>query len=148
MLDRDARKIRAQVVPNTKREVLQNAITKNVKYGSKVYTDNAVPYDHLNWKYIHEVVDHSETYVRGQVHTNGLDNSWSLLKRNLKWTYAAASPSTKTLPSFLPSTRLGVQRKRHSATIDGHLWVVAEMCVGVLCSGNAFFGFVVFVLAI
>ncbi|MGC2770122.1 MAG: IS1595 family transposase, partial [Candidatus Sulfotelmatobacter sp.] len=43
MLDRDARKVRAQVVPNTKREVLQTAIMKNVKYGSKVYTDNAVP---------------------------------------------------------------------------------------------------------
>jgi len=87
MLDRDARQVRAQVVPNTKREVLQTAIMKNVKYGLKVYTDNAVPYDHLNWKYIHEVVDHSETYVRGQVHTNGLENFWSLLKRNLKGTY-------------------------------------------------------------
>jgi len=92
MLDRDARKIRAQVVPNTKREVLQTAIMKNVKYGSKVYTDNAVPYDHLNWKYIHEVVDHSETYVRGQVHTNGLENFWSLLKRNLKGTYVCVEP--------------------------------------------------------
>jgi transposase-like protein len=92
MLDRDARKIRAQVVPNTKREVLQTAIMKNVKYGSKVYTDNAVPYDNLSWKYIHEVVDHSETYVRGQVHTNGLENFWSLLKRNLKGTYVCVEP--------------------------------------------------------
>jgi transposase-like protein len=92
MLDRDARKIRAQVVPNTKREVLQTAIMKNVKYGSKVYTDNAVPYDNLNWKYIHEVVNHAETYVRGQVHTNGLENFWSLLKRNLKGTYVCVEP--------------------------------------------------------
>jgi transposase-like protein len=92
MLDRDERKIRAQVVPNTKREVLQTAIMKNVKYGSKVYTDNAVPYDHLNWKYIHEVVDHSQEYVRGQVHTNGLENFWSLLKRNLKGTYVCVEP--------------------------------------------------------
>lgn len=92
MLDRDERKIRAQVVPNTKREVLQTAIMKNVKYGSKVYTDNAVPYDNLNWKYIHEVVDHSQEYVRGQVHTNGLENFWSLLKRNLKGTYVCVEP--------------------------------------------------------
>jgi transposase-like protein len=92
MLDRDERKIRAQVVPNTKREVLQTAIMKNVKYGSKVYTDNAVPYDNLNWKYVHEVVNHAEEYVRGQVHTNGLENFWSLLKRNLKGTYVAVEP--------------------------------------------------------
>jgi hypothetical protein len=46
----------------------------------------------LNWKYIHEVVDHSQEYVRGQVHTNGLENFWSLLKRNLKGTYVCVEP--------------------------------------------------------
>jgi transposase-like protein len=92
MLDRDGRTVRAKVVPNIKRETLQAEVLKNVKYGSKVYTDNAVPYDHLRWKYIHEVVDHSETYVRGQVHTNGLENFWSLLKRNLKGTYVCVEP--------------------------------------------------------
>jgi transposase-like protein len=92
MLDRDGRTVRAKVVPNIKRETLQTEVLKNVKYGSKVYTDNAVPYDHLNWKYIHEVVDHSQEYVRGQVHTNGLENFWSLLKRNLKGTYVCVEP--------------------------------------------------------
>jgi transposase-like protein len=92
MLDRDARQIRAQVVPNVKRETLQTQVLKNVKYGSKVYTDNAVPYDNLRWKYVHEVVNHAEEYVRGQVHTNGLENFWSLLKRNLKGTYVAVEP--------------------------------------------------------
>src|SRR5258708_14870274 len=56
MLDRDQRKIRAAVVPNVKRETLQNQILKNVKYGSTVYTDDAVPYDNLRLKYIHEGV--------------------------------------------------------------------------------------------
>jgi hypothetical protein len=92
MLDRDERKIRAQVVPNVKRETLQGQILKNVQYGSTVYTDDAVPYDNLRWKYIHEVVNHAETYVRGQVHTNGLENFWSLLKRNLKGTYVCVEP--------------------------------------------------------
>jgi transposase-like protein len=92
MLDRNERKIRAQVVPNVKRETLQNAVLKNVKYGSKVYTDNAVPYDRLDWHYVHEVVNHAEEYVRGQVHTNGLENFWSLLKRNLRGTYVAVEP--------------------------------------------------------
>ena len=92
MLDRDERKIRAQVVPNVKRETLQDAVLKNVKYGSPLYTDNAVPYDRMNWHYVHEVVNHAEEYVRGQVHTNGLENFWSLLKRNLKGTYVAVEP--------------------------------------------------------
>ena len=92
MLDRDAREVRAKMVPDTKRETLQAEILKNVKFGSAVYTDNAVPYDNLNWKYVHEVVDHSQEYVRGQVHTNGLENFWSLFKRHLRGTYVAVEP--------------------------------------------------------
>ncbi|MGA9566531.1 MAG: IS1595 family transposase [Candidatus Korobacteraceae bacterium] len=92
MLDRDERKVRAQVVPDVKRETLQNAVLKNVKYGSRLYTDSAVPYDNMNLRYVHDVVNHAEEYVRGQVHTNGLENFWSLLKRNLKGTYVAVEP--------------------------------------------------------
>ncbi|MFZ1166050.1 MAG: IS1595 family transposase, partial [Candidatus Sulfotelmatobacter sp.] len=77
MLDRDERKVRATVVPNVKRETLQTEVLNNVKYGSKIYSDDAVPYDGLKRKYIHEVVNHAEEYVRGQVHTNGLENFWS-----------------------------------------------------------------------
>jgi len=80
------------IVVDTKRETLQAEIFKNVKFGSAVYTDNAVPYDNLSWKYIHEVVDHSQEYVRGQVHTNGLENFWSLFKRHLRGTYVAVEP--------------------------------------------------------
>jgi len=39
MLDRDTRQIRCEVIPNVRRETLQNLLLKNVKYGSKVYTD-------------------------------------------------------------------------------------------------------------
>jgi transposase-like protein len=92
MLDRDERKVRASVVPNVKRETLQNEVLNNVKYGSAVYTDDAVPYDKLKWRYIHETVNHAETYVNGRVHTNGLENFWSLLKRGLKGTYVAVEP--------------------------------------------------------
>lgn len=92
MLDRETRQVRAQVIPDTKRETLQKEIFKNVKFGSRVYTDSAVAYDHLEWKYIHEAVNHAETYVKGQVHTNGLENFWSLMKRNLGGTYVAVEP--------------------------------------------------------
>jgi len=92
MFDRESRTVRAKVVPNVKRETLQNEILKNVKYGSKVYTDEAVAYDTVRRRYVHETVNHSETYVRGQVHTNGLENFWSLMKRNLSGTYVAVEP--------------------------------------------------------
>jgi transposase-like protein len=92
ILDRESRQVRAKVVPNVKRETLQQEILKNVKYGSRVYTDQAVAYDTLRRRYIHETVNHAETYVQGQIHTNGLENFWSLMKRNLAGTYVAVEP--------------------------------------------------------
>jgi transposase-like protein len=92
MLDRDMRKVRAMIVPNIKRETLQNAILNNVRYGSAVYTDDAVGHTQLNDKFVHDVVNHAEQYVRGQVHTQGIENFWSLLKRTLRGTYVAVEP--------------------------------------------------------
>jgi len=92
MLDRQSRTVRAKVVPNVKRDTLQAEILNGVKYGSAVYTDNAVAYDKLKLRYVHDVVDHAETYVRGQVHTNGLENFWSLFKRHVRGTYVAVEP--------------------------------------------------------
>jgi hypothetical protein len=42
--------------------------------------------------YEHQIVNHLECYVDGQVHTNGLENFWSLLKRGLSGTYVAVEP--------------------------------------------------------
>jgi transposase-like protein len=91
-LDRELRQVRAKVVPNVKRETLQNEVLREVKHGSKVYTDEAVAYDNLHSRFVHEVVNHTEEYVRGQVHTNGIENFWSLLKRTLRGTYVAVEP--------------------------------------------------------
>jgi len=92
ILDRDLRQIRCKVVPNVRRETLQGEILKQVRYGSKVYTDSAVGYDLLHNRFVHDVVNHAERYVKGQVHTNGLENFWSLLKRNLRGTYVSVEP--------------------------------------------------------
>ncbi|HEY6302086.1 MAG TPA: IS1595 family transposase [Terriglobales bacterium] len=93
MLDRSAREVRARVVPNVQRETLQTEILKNVKYGTTVYTDSAVAYEQgLQWRFVHEMVDKSQAYVRGQVHVNGMENFWSLLKRTLSGTYVAVEP--------------------------------------------------------
>ena len=92
VLDRAARKVRAQVIPNVKRTTLQTAVLDNIEHGTHVYSDRAGGYVGLGSTYVHEIVDHAETYVRGKVHTNGLENFWSLLKRTLNGTYVAVEP--------------------------------------------------------
>jgi transposase-like protein len=93
MLDRESRKVRTKVIPNVQRDVLQAEILNAIEKGSTVYTDGATGYDHLAAQdYIHETVTHIEEYVRGRVHTNGIENFWSLLKRGLNGTYVAVEP--------------------------------------------------------
>jgi transposase-like protein len=94
MLDRDLRQVRAKVIPSVKREVLQNEIIGEIEGGSTVYTDRYSSYDGLGTvqEYVHETVNHLEEYVRGEVHTQGIENFWSLLKRGLKGTYVAVEP--------------------------------------------------------
>ena len=92
MLDRYYRQVRAQVIPNVNREVLQNAILDNVTPFAKVYTDEATGYIGLDKNFVHKVINHSQEYVNGQVHTQGIENFWSLLKRTLRGTYVAVEP--------------------------------------------------------
>ena len=92
VLDRTARTVRAKVVPNVKRETLQAHILQNVERGSRLYSDNAIAYDKLESEYVRGVMNHSIEYVNGRVHTNGIENFWSLLKRGLNGTYVAVEP--------------------------------------------------------
>jgi transposase-like protein len=93
MLDRDAREVRTKVIPNVKRETLQAEILRQVQGAGTVYTDGYVSYENLNAQaFIHETVNHVDEYVRGQVHTQGIENFWSLLKRTLNGTYVAVEP--------------------------------------------------------
>jgi transposase-like protein len=93
MLDRETRKVRAQVVPNVKRDTLQKAILDGVGFGSTVYSDGWLGYVGLDQKgFIHDTVNHMNEYVRGQVHTQAIENFWSLLKRGLNGTYVAVEP--------------------------------------------------------
>jgi transposase-like protein len=92
VLDRYYRQVRTTVLSDVKRETLQNIILDNVTPFAKVYTDEAVQYDKLDKTFIHKTVNHMQEYVKGQIHTQGLDNYWSLLKRTLKGTYIAVEP--------------------------------------------------------
>jgi transposase-like protein len=85
--------IHAEVVETRKRHKLQQIVNEHVLPETSVYTDKLLSYQGLDKQgFAHEVIDHAEGYVRGQVHTNGLENFWSLLKRGLGGTYVAVEP--------------------------------------------------------
>jgi len=87
ILDRAKGKVYAQVVPTTRAEHLAPIISKRVKPGSEMITDMLRSYWSVRDRYIHSVIDKTKSYVKGHVHTNGLENFWSLLKRGLRGTY-------------------------------------------------------------
>lgn len=85
-------KARVKVVTGRKRHHVVKEIEKHVEPGSNLYTDSLQSYSGLT-QYVHEVIDHTEAYVRDKViHTNGLENFWSLFKRALKGTYVRVEP--------------------------------------------------------
>ncbi len=92
LLDRHTRKVKIMHVPNVQSETLQPYVRKYVEGGSYVYTDAWAGYHGLDRDYVHNVIDHAEAYVQGNVHTNGIENFWSLLKRGLKGTYISVEP--------------------------------------------------------
>ena len=87
-----ASRVVLKVVPNTRRPELCGNVREYVLKGSTVYTDALMSYDDLEKDYDRQVVDHMVSYVNGKVHTNGLENFWSLLKRALKGTYVNVEP--------------------------------------------------------
>lgn len=84
--------VRTKVVPSTRKPVLQRHVRAHVEPGSEVFTDALPSYGGLESEYAHQVIDHAESYAEGKVHTNGLENFWSLLKRTIKGTYTQAMP--------------------------------------------------------
>jgi transposase-like protein len=85
--------VHANVIPTRRKHHLQGEIRAHVAAKSAIYTDALMSYQGLNDQdFAHQTIDHAERYVEGQVHTNGLENFWSLLKRGLKGTYIAVEP--------------------------------------------------------
>lgn len=78
---------KTKVVKNTKKKTLQPEIRGNVETESNLYTDALKSYQGMEEEYVHQSIDHVSEYVRGNVHTNGIENYWSLFKRTLRGTY-------------------------------------------------------------
>ncbi len=91
MLERKGRVI-ATVVPDRTKTVMQGNVTGNVEEGSTIFSDELAHIWKMDDKYSHEIINHTEAYVRENVHTNGIENFWSLLKRGLGGTYVSIEP--------------------------------------------------------
>jgi transposase-like protein len=85
-------KVRAKVVDKRRKTQLQSLVRENVESGSALFSDALKSYDGLSEEYAHQVVDHAIEYVRENVHTNGMENFWSLLKRGINGTYISVEP--------------------------------------------------------
>jgi len=85
-------KVRTAIVENRHRDTVQPMVKKHVQMGAALYTDELGGYQGLHTEYEHQVINHAEKYVDGRVHTNSLENFWSLLKRGISGTYVAVEP--------------------------------------------------------
>lgn len=88
-----ASKVKTRVVKNTKKKTLQPEIRNSVEKDSSLFTDALKSYQGMEEEFIHQAVDHATEYVRGNVHTNGIENYWSLFKRSLRGTYVSCNAS-------------------------------------------------------
>ena len=91
LLERGGR-VRTLIVKDTKKDTLQKEVRENVESGSEVFTDQLASYEGLNKEYVHETINHAVQYVRGNVHTNCMENFWSLLKRCVRGTWVSVEP--------------------------------------------------------
>jgi hypothetical protein len=115
--------VRASVIGSEDAERLLPAVRRNVRYGAQVFTDSATAYGELCFTHLHQAIDHSVAYVRGAVHTNGMENFWSLLSRALGGTYVAVAPFHLARyvaeQAFRFNGRKGGDGGRFEATIEG-----------------------------
>jgi transposase-like protein len=83
--------VRTEIIPDRTKETLHPIVRQHVEAGTQFFTDEMAGYKGLS-EYEHKVIDHAVKYVDGRVHTNGMENFWSLLKRGLAGTYIAVEP--------------------------------------------------------
>ncbi len=89
---RKASRVQAEVVRHVGGSELVPRVRKYVLKGSEIQSDQHTAYYQLRDEYVHKVVNHAEAYVQDGVHTNGLENFWSLFKRSIKGTYVSVEP--------------------------------------------------------
>jgi transposase-like protein len=91
LLERGGR-VHTEVIPDRQKHTLQPIVRQHVEPRAVLYTDEMGGYKGLDYDYFHKIIDHAAQYVNGRVHTNGMENFWSLLKRGLSGTYVSVEP--------------------------------------------------------
>jgi transposase-like protein len=84
--------VRTALIPDRQKHTLQPIVRQHVEPRAALYTDEMGGYKGLNGEYVHQIIDHAVRYVNGRIHTNGMENFWSLLKRSLGGTYISVEP--------------------------------------------------------
>ena len=121
----DKSNVRTSVVQTTRKRELHPLVEQHVEDGAKVYTDELRSYENLGVYYEHQVINHAETYVRGEVHTNGMENFWSLLKRSIHAPTCLSNRSTcsdTSMSSHFASTSARAQMGTASPTRCDTWW--------------------------
>jgi transposase-like protein len=91
LLERETGRVHTELIPATHKGEIQHRVRKHVAPGAELHTDSLASYDGMS-EYEHKVIDHAEKYVDGNVHTNKMENFWSLLKRSIRGTYVSVEP--------------------------------------------------------
>jgi transposase-like protein len=91
MLERRGR-VRATVIPSRTKAVMQPVVRENVERGAEIFGDEFLYQYRMPNEYYHNIINHLRAYVDGNIHTNGMENFWSLLKRGLHGTYVSVEP--------------------------------------------------------
>lgn len=131
--------VRVKVIDRLNAKTLQGVVKDHVAPGTEVFTDEFSSYRGLRHKYAHKVINHAETYVKGQIHTNGIENFWSLLKRGLKGTYVSVEPfhlfRYLDEQAFRFNARLGTDLDRFVAAVStiGGRRLTYQSLVGQTC---------------
>jgi len=128
LLDRETGKAIVAHVPNRKRPTLQAHVRGNVEAGAQLMTDELASYTGLDKEYVHQVINHTESYVRGNVHTNGIENFWSLLKRTIRGTYVSVEPFH--LFRYLDEQSFRFNERKHDRGDGGRFDLVAGAMFG------------------
>lgn len=86
------KRVRTQIIPETSKFTMHTAVKGYVEPGSTLITDEHSSYRGMESIYTHQFINHAETYAKGTIHTQGVENFWSLLKRGIRGTYVSVEP--------------------------------------------------------
>lgn len=121
-------RVKLKVLKTTRSHEVQGNVREYVMKGSELHTDALRSYIGMNQDYVHQVIDHAICYAKGHVHTNGLENFWSLLKRTIKGTYVNVEP-------FHLKSYLDEQAFRYNERKDSDAGRFLKACAGLFRKG-------------